>query len=76
VGQVEEQAPHGRIAAEDAGQFRASAATNVGQGPDVRQVVRIEDRRRFSAAEASHRGVEDPGLLGVFSQVFKDRPAE
>lgn len=74
--QVEEQAPHGRISAEDAGQSRAGAAADVGQGLDAGEVVGVEDRPRFSAAEAGHRGVEDPGLLGVFAQIVEDRPAE
>ena len=46
---------------------------DVGQGPDVRQVVGVEHRPHGPAVEADHRGVEDLGLLGARAQVVEDR---
>ena len=75
VGEVEEDAPHLGIPAQDADQVRAVAAADVGQDVDARQVIGIENGLRLSTVYRRHGGVEDLGLFGVLAQVLEDRLA-
>ena len=43
---------------------------------DAGEVVGVEDRARFAAVDADHRGVEDLGLVVMFAQVVEDRLAK
>ena len=73
--QVEQDAPHLGIPAQDADQVRAVPAADVGQDADPREVVGVEHRLRLPTVDRRHGGIEDLGLFGMLAQVLEDRLA-
>ena len=61
---------------QDAREGAAVAAADVGDGSEGREIVGIENGRRFAAVDADHGLVEDGRLLGTLGEKLEDGLAE
>src|SRR5262249_39779991 len=68
---VEEYAAHLWTALHDSRQHVAVSGADVSKCGHFREVIRVEHRGSFRAMKSVHRGIEDLGVFGTRTEVFK-----